>query len=151
RSLPVTYENTLAQRVDRSIASQTLIAQLSTFFGLLAVFLACIGLYGLMSYAVTRRTNEIGIRMALGAGRSNVLWLVMKEVLTLVGIGLGIGIPVALAGDRLISSMLFGLSPTDPVSILAAVVLMLALAALAGYLPARRASRVDPMEALRYE
>lgn len=151
RSLPISYQNTLAQQVHESIANHTLIAQLSTFFSLLAVFLACIGLYGLMSYAVTRRTNEIGIRMALGAGRSNVLWLVMKEVLILVGIGLGIGVPVALAGDRLVSSMLFGLSPTDPVSILAAVVLMLAVALLAGYLPARRASRVDPMEALRYE
>ncbi|MGH9345072.1 MAG: FtsX-like permease family protein, partial [Terriglobia bacterium] len=151
RSLPITYENTLAQQVDQSIASETLTARLSAFFGLLAVFLACIGIYGLMSYAVTRRTNEIGIRMALGAGRSTVLWMVLRESLILVGLGLAIGLPVALAADRLISKMLFGLKPTDPISVLAAVVLMLAVAMLAGYVPARRASRVDPMVALRYE
>ncbi len=151
RSLPITYENTLAQQVDQSIASETLTARLSAFFGLLAVFLACIGIYGLMSYAVTRRTNEIGIRMALGAGRSTVLWMVLRESLILVGLGLVIGLPVALAADRLVSKMLFGLKPTDPISVLAAVVLMLAVAMLAGYVPARRASRVDPMVALRYE
>jgi len=150
-NLPVSYQNTLAQQVDQSIASQTLIAQLSTFFGLLAVFLACVGIYGLMSYAVTRRTNEIGIRMALGAGRSKVLWIVMHESLILVGLGLIIGLPAALAADRLVSKMLFGLSPTDPPSMVGAAILLLAFAVLASYLPARKASRVDPMVALRYE
>jgi len=100
---------------------------------------------------VTRRTSEIGIRMALGAGRSNVLWLVMREILVLVSLGLAIGVPAALAGDRLVSSMLFGLSPTDPATLLAAPIILLAVATLAGYLPARRASKVDPMVALRYE
>jgi ABC-type antimicrobial peptide transport system permease subunit len=141
----------MVRKVDDSMIQDSLVAQLSTFFGLLAVFLACIGLYGLMSYMVARRTSEIGVRMALGAGRRNVLWMVMKEVLTLTGIGLVVGIPVALAGDRLIASMLFGLKPTDPLAMGGAVVLMLVVAALAGYLPARQAAHVNPMEALRYE
>lgn len=151
RSLPISYQETLAQQVDQSIASQTLVARLSAFFGLLAVFLACIGIYGLMSYAVTRRTSEIGIRVALGAGRSNVLWMVMRESLALVGIGLIIGVPVALAADRLVAGMLFGLKPADPISIAGAALVLLAFAALAGYLPARRAAKIEPTVALRYE
>ncbi len=150
-SLPVTYENTLAQQVDQSVNTEALIAQLSAFFGLLAVFLACIGIYGLMSYTVSRRTNEIGIRMALGAGRSGVLWMVMRESLTLVGIGLVVGLPVALAAERLVSKMLYGLGAIDPLSMAVSGILLLAFALLAGYLPARRASCVDPMVALRYE
>jgi ABC-type antimicrobial peptide transport system permease subunit len=151
RTLPVSYQSTLAELVDQSVASQSLIAQLATFFGLLAVFLACIGIYGLMSYAVTRRTREIGIRMALGAERRKVRWLVMRESLILVGIGLALGLPVALAAERLVSKMLFGLQPTDPLSIMGAATLLLVFAALAGYLPARNASLVDPMVALRHE
>ncbi|HEY6291648.1 MAG TPA: ABC transporter permease [Terriglobia bacterium] len=151
RTLPVTYQNTLAEQVDQSIASQTLIARLSAFFGLLAVFLACIGIYGLMAYAVTRRTNEIGVRMALGAGRSKVLWMVLRESLILLALGLAVGLPAALAAGRLVSKMLFGLSPADPLSLAAAALLLLAFAVAASYLPALRASRVDPMVALRYE
>jgi ABC-type antimicrobial peptide transport system permease subunit len=100
---------------------------------------------------VTRRTNEIGIRMALGAGRPNMLWMVLREILILVSIGVVIGVPVTLAGDRLVSNMLFGLSPTDPLTLVGATVLLLIVAAIAGYLPARRASLIDPMVALRYE
>lgn len=150
-TLPITDVTTLDEWVARSITDQRVIAQLSTFFGLLAVFLSAIGIYGLMSYVVSRRTNEIGIRMALGAERTHVRWLVMREVLILVAIGIAIGVPAALLSSKLVASMLFGLSTTDTASLLAAVAVMLAIAALAGYLPARRASRVDPMVALRYE
>jgi predicted permease len=151
RTLPITRVTTLDEQVARSITDQRLVAQLSAFFGLLAVFLCCIGIYGVMSYVVVRRTNEIGIRMALGAERSAVRWMVMREVLLLVVIGVGIGVPVALAGDRLISNMLFGLHGNDPMSIATALALMLVVAVLAGYFPARRASRIEPMVALRYE
>jgi predicted permease len=151
RNLPITHVTTLDEQVARSYTDQRIVAQLSTFFGLLAVFLSAIGIYGLMSYVVSRRTNEIGIRMALGAGRTHVRWRVMREVLILTVIGVAIGVPTVLVSSRLVSSMLFGLHGNDPLSLVAAVFVMLLIAALAGYLPARRASRVDPMVALRYE
>ncbi len=150
-NVPTEDVQTLAKRVDDSFRSRQMVAQLSGFFGLLAVFLACIGIYGLMSFSVNRRTNEIGIRMALGAGQSDVLGVIMKEVIALVAIGLVIGVPLALVSSRLISSLLFGLRPSDPLILAAATVVVLAVTALAGYLPARRAMRVDPMIALRYE
>ena len=150
-SLPVSYQNTLAQQVDQSLTGESLIARLSSFFGLLAVFLACIGIYGLMSYTVARRTSEIGIRVALGADRLTVLWMVMREGLILALVGIGIGLPAALAANRLISKMLFGLNPTDPLSMAAAAITLLTLALAACYIPARRAAKVDPMVALRYE
>jgi predicted permease len=151
RDLPIAEITTLDEQVGRSITQQRTVAQLSTFFGLLAVFLSCIGIYGLMSYVVSRRTNEIGIRMALGARRGNVRWLVMREITLLLGIGIAIGVPVTLAGTRTIRTMLFGVKGSDPASLVASVALLLAIGLLAGYLPARRASRVDPMIALRYE
>lgn len=149
--LPISDVTTLGEQVARSITNQRLVAQLSAFFGLLAVLLACIGIYGVTSYMVMRRTNDIGIRMALGADRHHVRWQVMREVLMLVAVGIAIGTPIALIGDRLISSMLFGLHSTDAVSLFAASGLLSALAAIAGYLPARRASLIDPMVALRHE
>ena len=151
RNLPITQVTTLDEQVTRSITNQRLVAQLSTFFGLLAVFLSCIGIYGVMSYVVTRRTNEIGIRMALGAGRSNMRWMVLREILILVSIGVVIGIPATLAGNRLVSNMLFGLKSTDPFTLVGSTVMLLIVASIAGFLPARRASLVDPMVALRYE
>jgi predicted permease len=150
-NLPISNVTTLDEQINRSIADQRLVAQLSTFFGLLAVFLSCIGIYGLMSYVVTRRTNEIGIRMALGAERSHVRWMVMREILLLLAIGIGIGVPSSLAANRLISNMLFGLQPSDPVSLWIATGALVLVAVIAGYLPARRASLVDPMVALRCE
>jgi predicted permease len=150
-NLPISNVTTLDEQVARSYTDERVVAQLSTFFGLLAVFLSAIGIYGLMSYVVTRRTNEIGIRMALGAERMHVRWLVMREILILVSVGIVIGVPAAVLSSKLVASMLFGLSGDDPFSLLAAVIVMLLIAALAGYLPARRASRVDPMVALRYE
>ena len=118
---------------------------------MLALLLASVGLFGLMSYSVSRRTNEIGIRMALGAQRGDVLRLVMRESMVLVAIGVVAGLAIAVAGGYLVRTLLFGLPPTDPLSIAGAVVVMVAVSALAGYLPARRASRVDPMVALHYE
>jgi ABC-type antimicrobial peptide transport system permease subunit len=150
-NLPITRVISLDDQVASSMIEQRTVAQLSTFFGLLAVFLSCIGIYGLMSYVVSRRTNEIGIRMALGAERSNVRWLVMREIMLLIGVGVAIGIPATLACGRLITKMLYGLKETDPASLIASVIALLAVGLLAGYLPARRASRVDPMVALRYE
>jgi predicted permease len=151
QKLPLSDVRTQSQQVNESIAQERLFATLSSFFGLLALLLASIGLYGVMSYSVARRTNEIGIRLALGAQRGDVMRLVLRETLLLVLIGLVIGLGAAMASTRLISSMLFGLTPNDPGTILLAALLLVAVATLAGYLPARRASRVDPMVALRYE
>jgi predicted permease len=151
RDLPIVEAVRMSEQVGRSLVQQKLIARLSSFFGLLALLLACIGLFGIMSYSVAKRTNEIGIRMALGADRGDVLRLVMREGLAPVLIGVGIGLPAAFAGARLITSLLFGLTPADPLTICVATMLLLAVAALAGYLPARKASRVDPITALRYE
>jgi ABC-type antimicrobial peptide transport system permease subunit len=151
RSLPITDVTTLDEQVQRSVTNQRVVAQLSIFFGGLAVFLSCIGIYGLMSYIVSQRTNEIGIRMALGAAQSNVRWLVMREIAVMVVTGIAIGVPVTLAGGRLVTHMLFGLQDNDPLSIAVAVGVLLLVGLVAGYFPARRASQVDPMVALRYE
>jgi len=142
---------TMNEVVDRSLLQERFVAQLGGFFSLFALLLASIGLYGVMSYAVTRRTNEIGVRMALGARSADVSRMVMKETMLMVVIGAAIGLGAALATTRLVSSLLFGLTPNDPMTIVVAAALMIAVAALAGYLPARRASRVDPLVALRHE
>jgi predicted permease len=150
-NLPLFAMKTQSQQVDESLAQERLFANLSSFFGVLALSLACIGLYGVMSYGVARRTNEIGIRMALGATGSRVTRMVMRETMLVVMIGVVIGLGTAVATTRLVAAMLFGLAPTDPVTILFAVLLMISVATFAGYVPARRASKVDPMIALRYE
>ena len=128
-----------------------MIASLSAVFGLLATLLAVIGLYGVMAYTVAQRTREVGIRMALGAARGNVVWMVMREVFVLVAIGVVIGISVALALTRVVQSQLFGLTPHDPLTLAFATVALALVACAAGYIPALRASRLDPVTALRYE
>jgi ABC-type antimicrobial peptide transport system permease subunit len=149
--LPIQDVATLAERVNRLLAQERLIAELTGLFGFLALLLACIGIYGLISCAVVRRIPEMGICMALGARRASVVWLVLREALILVLIGLVAAIPLVSAAARLVTSLLFGVSPTDPATLAATAVLMLSIAVVAAYLPARRASRVDPMGALRYE
>jgi ABC-type antimicrobial peptide transport system permease subunit len=150
-NLPVPGVRTLAQQVDGYLNHEELIAQLSIFFALLALVLACIGLYGVMSDNVVRRTLEIGIRMALGAQSGSVLWLILKECLLLLGIGVAVGVPVTLGAGQLVQSQLFGLSPSDPFTVATAVLSIAVVTLLAAYLPARRASRVDPVVALRFE
>src|ERR1700691_704850 len=142
---------TVSQIITQDLVEERVTALLSGFFAALALLLASIGLYGLMSYAVTRRTREIGVRVAMGAQRENILWLVLRETLTLALVGVAIGIPAALVASRLIATMLFGITPTDPPTIAVVSALLLAVAAFAGYLPARRASAVDPIHALRTE
>jgi len=126
-------------------------ATLAAGFGILGLVLAAVGLYGLLTYTVARRTNEIGIRLALGAMRHEVLWIVIRQVLMLLGMGVAIGIPVALGTSRLVSSMLFGVKGTDPWTIGAATATLTAAGLVAAFVPAWKASRVDPMVALRYE
>ncbi len=150
-NVPVSQIRTLDELVDSSISKDILVARLSAFFGLLALMLACVGLYGVMSYTVSRRTREIGVRMALGAQRTQVLGMVLNEGLKLVLIGIVVGIPIALLASRVFSSMLFGLSPADPLSMLTVIAVLGSIATLAGLIPARRATKVDPMVALRYE
>jgi predicted permease len=149
--IPIFGVTTLEEQVHGTLKQDRLIAQLVSFFGALALILACIGLYGVMAHGVARRTNEIGIRMALGARGGNIAWMILRETLLLVVIGLAIGIPVAVFAARFISSQLFGLNPTDPAALIGAAVLLTLVALIAGYVPARRASRVNPLNALRYE
>ncbi|MCI0392625.1 MAG: ABC transporter permease [Acidobacteria bacterium] len=141
----------LSDRVDQALASERLLTTICTFFGVLALLLASVGLYGVLSYAVAQRTQEIGIRRALGATDRNVLWLVLRQSLTVVLIGIALGLPLAILCTRLISSFLYGLSPTDPAAIALATLLLIIIALLACYLPARRATKIDPMIALRCE
>jgi predicted permease len=150
-NLPIYEMKTMARVMDESLFLERMVAALSVAFGALATLLAAIGLYGVMSYSVARRTREIGIRMALGAERNSVMWLVLKEVAAMVVIGVAVGVPLALALSRIVQSQLFDLSANDPIAIAASAAILAFVALAAGYLPARRATRVDPMIALRYE
>jgi len=141
----------LSEQLDRNFNQDRLIARLTELFGLLALVLACVGLYGVTAYSVARRTSEIGIRMALGADRRNVLGLVLRGALIQLGLGLAIGIPVALAGGRLAANQLYGVKSHDPAILGLAVVVLAACALLAAFVPARRAASIDPMQALRTE
>jgi predicted permease len=150
-NLPVSDVRTLNEIVDEFTLNRRLVAQLSTFFGGLAALLACIGIYGVTSYGITRRTNEFGIRMALGAERRNVLWVVLRETLWLAMAGVAAGLAVAFACSRTVESLLFGVKATDPLIMGMSILAMVLLALVAGYVPARRATRIDPAVALRYE
>jgi predicted permease len=149
--LPSPDFTTQIEQIGRRFDQERLFAQAYTLFGSLALLVASIGLFGLMSYNVTRRTNEFGIRMALGAQRNDVVAMVMRESLVLVFVGLAVGLAAALAAGMFITTLLYGLGAGDPLTILLASLVMTTVAIFAGYLPARRASRVEPTEALRYE
>jgi ABC-type antimicrobial peptide transport system permease subunit len=150
-NLPLTDVSTQVEQVEKRFQQERLFAQAYALFGALALLLASIGLFGLMSYNVSRRTNEIGVRMALGAQPRDVLRQVMGESMLLVAIGALLGVAAALGAARLIATQLFGVPPTDVAALATALAIMAGVSAFAGYLPARRASRVDPMVALRYE
>ncbi|MBZ5538650.1 MAG: ABC transporter permease [Acidobacteriia bacterium] len=149
--LPLVDIKTESAEMDESIGDERSLAALLSFFGVLALGLASIGLYGTMSHAVAYRTKELGIRIALGARAEDMLWLILRDTLSLILLGIGIGIPVALAASRLISSMLFGVKATDTVTITFCILLMSGVGLVAGLVPARRAMKVDPIVALRYE
>jgi predicted permease len=149
--LPLLQPMTQQQQFDDSISEDKLIARLAMFFGFLAVVLVATGLYGTLAYRVSRRTAEIGIRMALGAQRSVVVLMILRQVFVLAAVGLAIGLPTALVTSKLVESFLFGMTPNDPLALTLAVAILLAAALLAGFVPARKASRIDPMTALRNE
>ena len=153
--LPLFDVKTQTQQIDELLSQERLFAKLVGFFAVLALLLVCVGLYGVMAYAVALRTSEIGIRMALGAQPGNILAMVLREMLALVGIGVALGVAASCATAKLVAhqvaGLLYGLNITDAVSIFFAVVLIVAVALSAGFIPARRASKVDPMVALRNE
>jgi predicted permease len=149
--IPVTGIRTQDAAIDQTIGQERTFAMLCTAFALLAVAIACVGLYGTMAYSVARRTNEIGLRMALGAERRRLIWMVLREVVAMAAVGLVIGLPLAFATTKFVKSFLFDMKPNDPWAIVGAAVLLVAAAVAAGYGPAWRASRVDPWNALRHE
>ncbi len=149
--VPVSSVKSQSAWIDQTINQEITFARLSTAFAILALVIACLGLYGTMSYNVARRTSEIGIRMALGAQRGRVVWMILREVLLLAAVGLAISVPISISASKLVESFLFGMKPNDPLALTGAVVILVSAAVLAGYLPARNASRIDPLNALRHE
>ena len=150
-NVPIDNMRTLDNQMEISLLTERLLATLSTVFGCLATLLAALGLYGVMAFMVARRTREIGIRMALGARQSSVVWMVMRETLTLAAIGVGLGLLGAYGITRLIQTQLFGVQATDLLTMAAASLGIAGVTALAGYIPAQRATGIDPMTALRWE
>jgi predicted permease len=149
--VPVYNLRTLERQIDRSLVIERFVATLSTAFGVLATLLAVVGLYGVMAFTVARRTREIGVRMALGAVQGDVVWLVMREVVMLVTAGMMLGLAAAWGLGRVVGAQLYGVTPNDPVTIAAAAGILAAVSLAAGYVPALRATRVNPVFALRYE
>jgi predicted permease len=149
--LPLLEPMTQQEQFESSFALGRLVARLSVFFAMLAALLVATGLYGTLAYTVSRRTTEVGVRMALGAQRGEVLWMILRQSLGVSLVGLAIGIPLSIAGTRLVSSMLYGVTPGDPLTFLAAFAGITVVAIAASLIPARRAASVDPIMALRYE
>jgi predicted lysophospholipase L1 biosynthesis ABC-type transport system permease subunit len=149
--MPVGTVLTMRQQIDDSLSTERLTAYLSLFIGVLALLLTSVGLYGILAYSVERRTGEIGIRMALGAQRPSVVWLIVREAMSHTVAGLVVGVAVVIATSKVVKSLLFDLKPNDPATIAAAVGVLALVCTLAAALPARRASRLDPMQALREE
>jgi predicted permease len=149
--VPVTDVKTQAAQIDQTINQEIIFARLCTAFAVLALLIACVGLYGTMAYTVARRTGEIGIRMALGAQRGTVVWMVLREALVLTAVGLATGVPSALGTSRFVESFLFEVQPNSPAALATGVAILMSAALLAAYIPARKASRIDPMTAVRHE
>jgi ABC-type antimicrobial peptide transport system permease subunit len=149
--LPISQLKTVEKQLENSLATERLVASLSSAFGFVATLLAAIGLYGVIAYTVAQRTREIGIRMALGAQTGNVVWLVMRDVLLVVAIGVAIALPAAYGLSRYVKAQLYGIPPNDPWSMALATIVIVSVALAAGYVPARRATTVDPIRALRWE
>jgi ABC-type antimicrobial peptide transport system permease subunit len=149
--VPMTDVKTQSEQIDQMINPEIIFARLCGAFAVLALLIACVGLYGTMAYSVERRTGEIGIRVALGARRGDVIWLVLRHAVGLGAAGLALGLPVAFSSSRLVESFLFGVEPADRTTVLLSVGILLSAVLLAGYVPARRASRIDPMTAMRSE
>ncbi len=150
-NVPLYRAKTMEKQLDNSLITERMVASLSSAFGLLATLLAAIGLYGVMAYTVARRTREIGVRVALGAARTDVIWLVMKDALLLVMIGIGVALPLAGALTRLVKAQLYGITPIDPLSLTSAAAIIFSVALIAAYVPARRAATIDPLRALRWD
>ena len=149
--LPIDQFRTQQQQIAESMQQAVMFASLTSGFGVLALLLACVGIYGIMAYTVSQRTNEIGIRLALGAVRSQVRGMILKETGLLALAGVVVGVGIALGLIRVVRAMLYGLTPWDPATLAGSALLLLAMALVAGWVPAYRASRVDPMEALRHD
>jgi ABC-type antimicrobial peptide transport system permease subunit len=150
-NVPVFAMRSMEAQADLTLATERMVASLASAFGLLATVLATVGVYAVMTFNVTRRTREIGVRVALGAQPADMIWLVQRQVLTMVAIGTALGLPAAWALARLVRAQFYGVEPWDWISMIGAALALLATAALAGFLPARRATSIDPVQELRAE
>jgi len=151
RDVPISKMKTQTEQIRETLGTEIAFTRVLVAFGAFAMFLACIGLHGVTAYSVARRTSEIGVRIALGAQRPDVLWLVLRQVVVITSVGLAVGLPIAIWAGRGVSALLFGVQPADPSSLAVAAVVMIGVAGLAGYFPARRAATLDPLTALRVE